>query len=151
MERDVTKIKMGNFTGLTTCVGINVVDAEPMNKGVFNESQGWPALEEYFKEAGYKVIYDDGYISWCPKEIFESRYRTIFDMAYPMALHMAMLGFGIARNGWNGKGMYVVYIPGTVTLNPHLEIKNVDGTFSTWVPSINDNLADDWILVTDIK
>jgi hypothetical protein len=28
---------------------------------------------------GYKVIYPDGYVSWSPKEVFESAYREIGD------------------------------------------------------------------------
>lgn len=72
-------------------------------------------------------------------------------MTYPMALYVAMLGNKIARQGWNGKGMYVFHVPATETLNAHLEIKNVDGTFSTWVPSVNDNLVDDWMVVAEIE
>lgn len=34
-----------------------------------------------------------------------------------------------------------------VRYNPYLAIKNVDGTVSTWVPSINDCLAEDWEVV----
>ena len=29
-------------------------------------------------------------------------------------------------------------------LNEHFVIKNVNGSFSTWVPSVNDALATDW-------
>lgn len=32
-------------------------------------------------------------------------------------------------------------------VNPHFLIKNVDSTLSTWVPSINDCLAEDWEVV----
>ena len=31
--------------------------------------------------------------------------------------------------------------------NPYMAIKNVDGTISTWVASINDTLSEDWIVV----
>lgn len=31
--------------------------------------------------------------------------------------------------------------------NPYLQIRCVDGSHSMWVPSINDCLAEDWIIV----
>jgi hypothetical protein len=34
-----------------------------------------------------------------------------------------------------------------VEYEPYLAIKNVKGTVSTWVPSINDCLAEDWMEV----
>lgn len=81
---------------------------------------------------------------------------------YPFgfALEAVQQGRKIARTGWNGKGMFVYYVPGgdfasltdvaikefgtTVHYNPYFAIKNVDGTVSTWVPSVNDCLAKDW-------
>ena len=62
----------------------------------------------------------------------------------------------ITRKGWNGKGMYVklcrntkIEIDGEMKdLNEHFVIKNVNGSFSTWVPSVNDALATDWEIKT---
>lgn len=77
-------------------------------------------------------------------------------------------GHKVARAGWNGKGMFVVYQKGypngipcnkqtaeafginegdLFICNPYLQIKNVNGSCSMWVPSINDVLSDDWIVV----
>ena len=28
---------------------------------------------------GYEVVYDDGYTSWSPKEVFETHYRLVTD------------------------------------------------------------------------
>ena len=81
------------------------------------------------------------------------------------AVEAVKLGKKIARVGWNGKGMFVYYVPankylfstevgksladedGKVSYNAYLAIKNVNGTVSTWVPSINDVLAEDWLIV----
>lgn len=69
----------------------------------------------------------------------------------------------VARDGWNGKGMYVYYIPemkgknltenekGLTTYNAYFAIKNVNDSVSTWVPSINDCLAEDWRIVADAQ
>ena len=74
-------------------------------------------------------------------------------------------GHKIAREGWNGKGMFVIYVPeenidlteqqekmfgaSNIILNEHFLIKNVNNTLSTWVPSINDCLAEDWYVIED--
>lgn len=84
-------------------------------------------------------------------------------MNFGEALESVKEGKRIARKGWNGKGMYVYYIPANsykaitevareefgdmVPYNPYFAIKNVNNTVSTWVPSVNDCLAEDWYIV----
>ena len=73
-------------------------------------------------------------------------------MDFGEALHLLKEGKKLAREGWNGKGMFIVFVPSKVInlneyfvkFNQHLVIKNVDGSVSTWVPSVNDCLAEDW-------
>ncbi|WP_345714443.1 DUF2829 domain-containing protein [Luteolibacter yonseiensis] len=78
------------------------------------------------------------------------------------AIEAAKSGKRIARDGWNGKGMFVYYVPANsypaqtgvakahfgenamVPYNAYLALKGVDGTVNTWVPSVNDALATDW-------
>lgn len=71
----------------------------------------------------------------------------------------------VAREGWNGKDMFV-YLVGEasypaqtgvakdhfgeesmVPYNAYMAIKNVNNTISTWVPSVNDCLSEDWYIV----
>lgn len=86
-------------------------------------------------------------------------------MNFGQALELLKSGHKLARNGWNGKGMFIYYVPagrfsaytaiaseiadedGKVNYNPYFAIKNVNGTVSTWVPSVNDCLAEDWYVV----
>ena len=86
---------------------------------------------------------------------------------FGQALDAIKAGKRIARTGWNGKGMFVYLVPpasypvqtgaakahfgagAMVPYNAYMAIKNVDGTVSTWVPSVNDCLATDWGLVGD--
>ena len=81
-------------------------------------------------------------------------------MDFGEALHLLKEGKKLAREGWNGKGMFIVFVPSKVInlnekfkelfgkdkveFNQHFVIKNVDGCVSTWVPSVNDCLAEDW-------
>jgi hypothetical protein len=88
---------------------------------------------------------------------------------FGLAVEAAKIGYKITRDGWNGKGMFVVYqkgYPDGISCNeqtakawgikpgdlfkcePYLQIKMVNGSHSMWVPSINDVLADDWRILT---
>jgi len=142
-------------------IGVKIIEADPLNLGEYNRMRGWiiPDGEDPNRE-GYLVKYSDNYISWSPKEAFDESYRPITDMTFGLAVEAVKKGFKIARRGWNGRGMFVYYVPEnrypTVTdvakkefgdyavYNPYFAIKNVNGTVSTWVPSVNDCLAEDW-------
>lgn len=109
-----------------------------------------------------KVIVDDVGNVCLP---IESLNDTI---SFGIAIEMLRAGKKVARNGWNGKGMFVVYQKGYPSgipcnkqtaevwglnegdlfkCNPYLQIKCADGSHSMWVPSINDVLAEDWQVV----
>ncbi len=89
---------------------------------------------------------------------------------FSAALVMVKQGLKIQRQGWNGKGMYLVYqkgypdgIPinkntseatgiaeGTVCkFSPYLMMKTADAepTFVPWLASQTDILADDWMFL----
>ena len=86
-------------------------------------------------------------------------------MNFGEAVNNVKNGHKITREGWNGKGMFVIYVPeenidlteqqekmfgaSNIILNEHFLIKNVNNTLSTWVPSINDCLAEDWYVIED--
>lgn len=61
-------------------IGIKIIEAEPMTRGDYNDFKGWniPADENPADE-GYKVKYDDNYVSWSPKQAFEEAYSKIGD------------------------------------------------------------------------
>lgn len=114
---------------------------------------------------GYKVKYPDGYESWSPAKPFEESYRPCDAMSFGLAIEALKKGLKVARSGWNGKGMFVYYVPAAsypvqtgaakshfgegsmVPYNAYMAIKNVNNTVSTWVPSVNDCLADDWSII----
>ncbi len=59
-------------------IGTKIIKAEPMFLGEYNKVRGWemPKDEDPMKE-GYLVEYDNNYISWSPKEVFEGAYREV--------------------------------------------------------------------------
>ena len=100
---------------------------------------------------GYLVEYEGGYQAWSPKDVFDAAYRPTTGMTFGLAIEAMKAGKRVARDGWNGKGMWGEYVPAKdfsfSELLPHFVIKNTNNSFSTWVPSINDCLADDWQIV----
>lgn len=150
-------------------IGTKQIEARPMTRGDYNNYRGWqiPA-EENPADEGYLVRYSDGYESWSPEKQFNEAYRPCDNMTFGIALEMFKKGFRVARKGWNGKEMFVVFQKGypdgipcnkqtaeawgisegdLFKCNPYLQIRCVDGSHSMWVPSINDCLAEDWVIV----
>lgn len=86
-------------------------------------------------------------------------------MNFGAALQALKNGQKVAREGWNGKGMFLFLVPGSVfkvnrapllgiypegteiNYRPHIDMKTVDGEIVPWVASQTDLLADDWCIV----
>lgn len=150
-------------------IGTKIIKAKPMTRGEYNYYRGWNTPEnENPEDNGYLVEYSDGYQSWSPEKQFKDAYRECDNMTFGLAIEAMKHGLKVARSGWNGKGMFVVYQKGypdgipcnkntaeawgmnegdLFKCNPYLQIKNVDGSHSMWVPSIGDVLAEDWIII----
>jgi hypothetical protein len=74
-------------------------------------------------------------------------------------------GKKVARQGWNGKGMFLFLVNGstfqvsrppllgiypegtTINYHAHVDMKTADGMIVPWLCSQTDMLADDWNLV----
>lgn len=81
------------------------------------------------------------------------------------ALQQLKLGRKVARQGWNGKGMFLFLVPGSTFLvnRPpllgiypegtsidylaHIDMKTATGPIVPWLASQTDVLAEDWDLV----
>lgn len=155
-------------------IGTKMIKAEPALRAttVTGEkiivSVDYPLDRAWVLEVGYRVVYEDGYESWSPEDVFEKAYRETNGMNFGLAIEAAKMGHKITRRGWNGKGMWVVYrtgypegipcnkntaeavgIPeGTLfKVRPYLQMKCVDDSFQMWLASQSDILADDWEIV----
>lgn len=85
--------------------------------------------------------------------------------SFSWALGFLKEGKRVAREGWNGKGMWLAYVhpyahfgmadaqyePHTrgATLLPWIGMKTADNGFVPWLASQTDMLADDWCIVED--
>ena len=65
-------------------IGTKVVRAEPMSNEDWLRSQNkWQEGQETAGD-GYKVQYEDGYLSWSPKHVFERCYRELSNQEIDM-------------------------------------------------------------------
>lgn len=86
-------------------------------------------------------------------------------LTFGTALDALKQGHKVARDGWNGKGMFLFLVPGSVfkvnraplmgiypegtEINycPHIDMRTADGKIVPWLASQTDVLADDWTIV----
>lgn len=86
-------------------------------------------------------------------------------MNFGDALQALKNGQKVAREGWNGKGMFLFLVPGStfsvsrspllgiypegteINYCPHVDMKTADGKVVPWLCSQTDMLAEDWVVV----
>jgi Protein of unknown function (DUF2829) len=162
-------------------IGTKMIKATPMNRADYNALRGWEVpSDENPADEGYLVEYVDGgkanhpdfkgYISWSPAQVFELAYRQLDAMTFGDAICLLKQGQKVARLGWNGKGMWLILVPGTPAVNftegsaymkaglthgeilPHIDMYTVNAEgrramLPGWLASQSDMLAEDWVIV----
>ena len=160
---------------MKTYISHKKVQAEPMTRKMA-ESLGLVRdieADDAPDEDGYKVVYENNYESWSPKQVFEEGYaeegtvvaREFFN--FGQAISFLKQGYKVARKGWNGKGMFIYYVApnkypmsnnlmetmadryedNLVPYQAYIAFKTVDDTVVPWLASQTDILADDYCIV----
>lgn len=145
-------------------LGTKLIQAEPLNLGDYNKRRGWtiPENEDPNKD-GYYIVYPDGYVSWSPKEIFKEAYRPTNGLSFGLAIEALKKGKRVTREGWNGKGMYLYYVPANtypaiteiakaefgdnVPYGAYIAMKTAQNNVVPWLASQTDVLAEDFQIV----
>lgn len=167
-------------------IGTKLVNAKPMNRLEYSNFRGWEVpLEENPLDPGYLVEYLDGgpantetykgYVSWSPESVFLNAYQRSGQLSFGHAIEFAKQGYKIARQGWNGKNMFVAYMPALklppyssnepgpkvnsrtarfigedtpLDCQPYFAMFNAQQQWIPgWLASQSDMLAEDWIIV----
>jgi len=86
-------------------------------------------------------------------------------MNFGQALDELKAGNKVAREGWNGKGMFLFLVPGSrfavnrppllgiypegtiIDYHAHVDMKTAQGDIGPWLCSQSDMLAEDWGVV----
>lgn len=158
-------------------LGTKLISAIAMSLVEYHHLRGWKMPEDQENEEGYLVEYKDGgkpnhpnfegYISWSPKVQFENAYRVIDGMSFGLAIEAMKMGRKVFRAGWNGKGMFLYYVPANkypasgnklntmkgifpddmVPYAAYIAMKTAQNDVVPWLASQTDMLADDWRIV----
>lgn len=165
--------------------GTKEIKAVAMTRLEYNDYRGWELpSDEDCSDDGFLVEYidggasnhpdHDGYISWSPADVFSRSYQASGELSFGHALVAMEQGHKVARQGWNGKGMWVALTPGSsfaagharsghasfhrglelmddearIDLLPHIDMRAADGSIVVgWLASQTDMLAKDWYVV----
>jgi len=160
-------------------IGTKRIKARPVTSTEYEAYSG-TTLPPGSSTEGYLVEYDDrkhpnhekheGYISWSPADVFERSYRLTEGMTFGEALEALKQGGRVARDGWNGKDMFLWLKPAAVIKaewcrDPWLiELANANGgeipavgticmytadkkILTGWLASQSDLLGEDWRLL----
>lgn len=164
----------------TEYYGTKKIAAEPMTRAEYNKFRGWDLpSDENGADEGYLVEYLDGgkpniegrvgYVSWSPKEQFEKAYKSTNAMSFGHAIVALKEGRKVVRSGWNGKGMFLYYVPankypangntlGTmkgvfpddmVPYGAYIAMKTAQDNVVPWLASQTDLLAEDWAVLSN--
>lgn len=156
-------------------IGVKLINAKPMTRAEYNTFRGWDLpTNENGADEGFLVEYLDGgapntpdyagYVSWSPAEVFYNAYGPTDGMSFGLAVEALKKGFKVARAGWNGKGMFLYYVPaasypaqrnalGTmvgqfpddmVPYGAYIAMKTAQNNVVPWLASQTDVLANDW-------
>ena len=163
-------ILLSATVGMVAAIGTKAVNAKSMTRQEYNDFRGWQLPEnENGADEGYLVEYQDGepntteykgYVSWSPKTQFDNAYQDVTKgVSFGHAVELLKSGHRVAREGWNGKGMWLglvntgYYDVGCSVINdidtllPWIGMKTADNKFVPWLASQTDVLAEDWQIV----
>ena len=122
-------------------IGVKTIEAEPQacQKDSYNSVVGDP---------GYKVQYEDGYISWSPKEVFEKAYRSIEGLTFGLAIEALKKGLKVRLPYWGEDVYLTIQFPDEHSKMTH-EYIFVTSRFGLvpWVATQIEMLSDNWQVV----
>ena len=163
------------FTGESACVDPNNFDQKIGEKFAYEQ-----AFEKMWMPYGFwlhKALaeFDNLPTNTAQEEFLQSEKSVLGGSVLPKTERLSFgdavvalkEGLRVEREGWNGKGMFLYYVPenkypasrnehGTmigvfendmVPYREYIALKTVDNQVVPWAPSISDALAEDWQIV----
>lgn len=121
---------------MNTYIGCKMVEAEPMTRGAYNQLRGWKLPErENPEDQGYLVKYDDNYISWSPKDIFEKQHFMLMSDKQELLESLSYIDINDLYN-FRGKSIWEdiepFYKKNGYFLGGTFEISDTTATFDEW-------------------
>jgi len=183
----VSEEELGSILNVCDYVSISKADVEKL--GI-----KWKTIEDLEKLNRNKIVgtifgnidnifkniadpeYDIGVVEnpdcwFVNKEFLDSNYKDIEKNKFTFgeAVELLKMGYMVAREGWNGKGMFLFLVSGSkfkvsrkpllgiypegteIEYQPHIDMKTAQGTVVPWLASQSDILAEDWVVTGKVE
>lgn len=155
-----------NLCRMPKYIGTKVVQAKPMSLKEAQKVLGRELKPVTNEENGYLVEYENGYMSWSPKSVFEEAYHELSAMNFGNAISVLKSGFPVRRANWSGN-KFLYFVPsasysamtdvaksiadedGMVLYKSYIAIRCKDGCVGFYTPTQCDVLAEDWEVVEE--
>ena len=139
--------------GMKKYIGTKVIHAEPATQGDFRYTKAVAVDPETAKHdgdntPGYMVIYEDGYVSWSPKDVFEAAYRPSDGCPFGMALEAVKKGNGMRLPQWAPDVTIRAQFPDehSKMTAPYLYVESRFGRVP-WKETMIELFSDNWQIV----
>ena len=118
---------------LKTYIGVKIVQGEPQDcpKDSHKSKVGDP---------GFKVIYDNDYVSWSPEDVFKDAYRLTDGMTFGLAVEAMRKGSKVRLPEWDESHFISIAENGSIE-------RTYDEYSVTWSPDHIEMLSDTWQIV----
>lgn len=156
-----------SFTGESACVDPNNFDQKIGEKFAYENAfnKMWTPYGFWLHKA--LAEFDNLPTNTAQKEFLQSGKSVLGGSVLPKTERLSFgdavaalkEGLRVERAGWNGKGMWLIYIGGneydvdaplrfnTTELAPYIAMKTADNKLVPWLASQTDVLAEDWQIV----
>lgn len=128
-------------------LGVKIIYAEPMTAPEFSQ-QIRPLQYSGESQEGFKVEYEDGYVSWSPKDVFEKAYRPITGLTFGLVVEAAKKGKSFRLPHWKEDVKISLQVPdeNSKMTHPYLYVTSRFGRVP-WIPTMVEILAENWEVV----
>lgn len=131
-------------SALQTYIITKVVQAEPQDcpEGTYNSKAGDP---------GYKIVSEDGHVSWRSKETFERAYKELEGLTFGLAIEALRKGLKVRLPHWE-EGVYLImysFMKNEDSKDPY-EVITIVGHAgrAQWMPDTQDDiLSEKWKII----
>jgi len=147
--------------------GVSVSDADLCNdspkpgdmiaRNPKNHNDQWLVAKKYFEDNLELAVF--------PVPVASDLSMSGKCMNFGQAVHYIKEGYKVAREGWNGKSMFIFLVPGStfkvnrppllgiykegteISYHAHIDMKTATGEIVPWLASQSDMLSEDWSIV----
>jgi len=166
---EVTKLELLELESENDSISISEADLNNLKTLEDNEIVGIIVGDIEAIDTGSNIIFPiENPDCWFVYNQTKHGYKEVSELKnlnFGDAIALLKQGYKVAREGWNGKNMFLFLVPGSrfkvnrppllgiypegteIDYQPHIDMKTAQDTIVTWLASQSDVLAEDWCVV----